>query len=417
MILVPNRAAKQGQGSSTSSSLPRQQRQKSFPVSVREKISSRVKSTSSKKKSRHIDSADDEEDEIQNFPSREPEACFHLDLPYEYDTTTPDEKHSTDTKVAVKGGKKPDKIVGKKRLLRLLDEFDKKLLLKISYIKEKLGRDMNEKEEKRFIRQERMEIVWDVLDDEQADPEDKDQAATIDEKFNYEEEMKAWKISKEKEEKENKLKHSEQVNLRLKEQEVVMQHPKSALTLHNASVDHESIVRQQLPTHSQLPPYQQQPPYHQPPPYQQMPPPYLQMYPPYQQIPSLYQQVPPNQRMAPSYQHIPSPYQQMPPPYQQMPPPYQQMTPPYQQMPLPHQQFSLPSHLLQCPYNQNHHIAHNPLHPQFMTGSQPPSCGEPRRDAPSLMFSSGSAAGLAAPVRAQLQIRNVEVFVNSFIQS
>ena len=286
--MVPNRAAKQGQSSSTSSSLLRQQRQKSFPISVREKISCRVKSTSSKKKSRHIDSDDDEEDEIQNPPSRESEACSHLDLPYEYDTTTPDEKekHSTDTKVAVKGGKKPDKIVGKKRLLRLLDEFGKKLFLKISYIKEKLGRDMNEKEEKSF-RQERMEIVWDVLDDEQADPEDKDQAATIDEKFNYEEEMKAWKISKEKEEKENKLKHSEQVNLRLKEQEVVMQHPKSALTLHNASVDHESIVRQQLPTHSQLfpyqqpPPHQQPPPYRQPPPYQQMLPPYLQMYPLY----------------------------------------------------------------------------------------------------------------------------------------
>ena len=39
-----------------------------------------------------------------------------------------------------------------------------------------------------------MEKIQDILDVESADPEDLDYAKTIDEKLNYEEYMKAWKI-------------------------------------------------------------------------------------------------------------------------------------------------------------------------------------------------------------------------------
>ena len=179
---------------------PKSSLQPSFPVSLAEQMSStskkrKISSSKEKKRANHIDSSDTDGEEQacrrRAKTSERVEACFELDSSVEYEPSPS----------PVKKLKKTKKTVGKKRLMRLLDECDKKKCEKVNFIRKKFNRDMSEREEK-LMRQERMQIVWDILDDSDADSEDRDQAATIDEKFNYEEEMKAWKLKKDKEEEE-----------------------------------------------------------------------------------------------------------------------------------------------------------------------------------------------------------------------
>ena len=179
---------------------PKSSLQPSFPVSLAEQMSStskkrKISSSKEKKRANHIDSSDTDGEEQacrrRAKTSERVEACFELDSSVEYEPSPS----------PVKKLKKTKKTVGKKRLMRLLDECDKKKCEKVNFIRKKFNRDMSEREEK-LMRQERMQIVWDILDDSDADSEDRDQAATIDEKFNYEEEMKAWKLKKDKKEEE-----------------------------------------------------------------------------------------------------------------------------------------------------------------------------------------------------------------------
>lgn len=190
VVLVTNRGAQSSSGGGAAP-LKRKLRQGSFPVLTNEKLASTVKTSSKKKNSTG------EEEEGSTDPHEEPEAFFELELPDGLENTVSG-KRSAAQDGPVKRGKKAEKTVRKKRLFRLLDEFDQKFEEKANYIRESFGRELNEKEEMK-LRQERMEIVWDVLDDEIADHEDVEQARTIDEKYRYEEEMKAWKLSKDKE--------------------------------------------------------------------------------------------------------------------------------------------------------------------------------------------------------------------------